>query len=236
MENLKSLIKRAQDGDLEAFSGIVIRFQDMFATLTDAFGLRAVGYAYSILGDFHLAEDAAQEAFIEVYRCLSRVHNSDTFPGWFRKIVFKHCNRLTRGKRVKVVPLEAALELPSREKGPSEAVLEQDLKDNVLQAIQTLPESQRTVTMLFYINGYSQNEISDFHEIPLTTVKKRLQYSRKRLKERMIKMVHDTLHHNPPSTKPKKVFVSWSYSVAYQVQDPVGSKNLTTIIMISSTL
>ncbi|MFQ6043858.1 MAG: RNA polymerase sigma factor, partial [Candidatus Poribacteria bacterium] len=188
MENLKSLIKRAQDGDLEAFSGIVIRFQDM-----------AVGYAYSILGDFQLAEDAAQEAFIEVYHCLLRISNPDTFSGLFRKIIFKHCNRLTRGKRIKTVPLEAAIEAPSREKGPSDVVLEQELKDSVFQAIQALPESQRTVTMLFYINGYSQNEISDFLEIPVTTVKKRLQYSRKRLKERMIKMVQDTIHENRPS-------------------------------------
>lgn len=188
MENLKSLIKKAQNGDLEAFGRIVRRFQDM-----------AVGYAYSILGDFHLAEDAAQEAFIEVYRYLSRISNPNTFPGWFRKIVFKHCDRITRGKRVETIPLEAAVEVPSREKGPVEIVLEQELKDSVLAAIQSLPEDQRIVTTLFYINGYSQNEISDFLEIPVTTVKKRLQYSRKRLKERMIKMMQDTLHENRPS-------------------------------------
>ena len=60
MEELKSLVLRAQAGDLEACGEIVERFQDM-----------AYGYAYSVLGDFHLAEDAAQEAFIEAYRCLS---------------------------------------------------------------------------------------------------------------------------------------------------------------------
>ncbi len=137
MENLKSLIKKAQDGDLEAFGRIAWRFQDM-----------AVGYAYSILGDFHLAEDAAQEAFIETYRCLSKINNPDTFPGWFRKIVFKHCDRLTRGKRVETVPLKAAVEVASREKGPAETVLEQELKDSVLAAIQALPENQRIVTTL----------------------------------------------------------------------------------------
>ena len=43
MEELGSLISRAQAGDLDAYGSIVQRFQDM-----------AVGYAYSILGDFHL--------------------------------------------------------------------------------------------------------------------------------------------------------------------------------------
>ena len=51
MEELGDLIKQAQTGDLAAFSTVVRRFQDM-----------AVGYAYSQLSDFHLAEDVAQEA------------------------------------------------------------------------------------------------------------------------------------------------------------------------------
>ena len=88
MEELGSLISRAQAGDLDAYGRIVRQFQDM-----------AVGYAYSILGDFHLAEDAVQEAFIEAYPILSRVYGPAAFLGWFRRIIFKHCNRLTRGKR-----------------------------------------------------------------------------------------------------------------------------------------
>ena len=74
MEELGSLISRAQAGDLDAYGRIVRQFQDM-----------AVGYAYSILGDFHLAEDAAQEAFIEAYPILSRVYGPVAFPGWFRE-------------------------------------------------------------------------------------------------------------------------------------------------------
>ena len=188
MENLTSLIKRAQARNLDAFGRIVRRFQDM-----------AVGYAYSILGDFHLAEDVAQEAFITAYRCLPKLRNPDTFPSWFRKIVLRHCNRLTRGERVETIPLEAAVEVPSTEKGPAETVLARELKDSVLAAIQALSENQQIVTTLFYINGYSQNEISDFLSVPVTTVKKRLQYSRKRLKEMMITMVQDTLHEKRPS-------------------------------------
>jgi DNA-directed RNA polymerase specialized sigma24 family protein len=53
MEEVRSLVVRARGGDLEAYGEIVRRFQDM-----------AYGYAYSILGDFHLAEDAAQEASV----------------------------------------------------------------------------------------------------------------------------------------------------------------------------
>jgi hypothetical protein len=52
VEELETLLVKAQSGDLEAYGEIVQRFQDM-----------AVAYARAILGDFHLAEDVAQEAF-----------------------------------------------------------------------------------------------------------------------------------------------------------------------------
>ena len=57
METLESLIERILNGDTEAFGSLVRRFQDM-----------AVGYGYSILHDFQLAEDAAQVAFFEAFR------------------------------------------------------------------------------------------------------------------------------------------------------------------------
>lgn len=197
MEELKSLINRVQAGELEAYGAIVQRFQDM-----------AVGYAYSILGDFHLAEDAAQEAFIEAYPNLSKVYGPTAFPSWFRKIIFKHCDRLTRGKYVQMVPLEEAIDLPSKAKDPAVAAEEEEMKNMVITAIASLPENQRTVTTLFYINGYSQNQIADFLEVPATTVDHRLRASRKRLKstlspnlieERIITMTKDTLHEEAPS-------------------------------------
>ena len=56
MEDLKTIVLRARKGDKIAFNALVGHFQDM-----------AVGYAYSILGDFHWAEDVAQEAFINTH-------------------------------------------------------------------------------------------------------------------------------------------------------------------------
>ena len=85
MEALKSLVLRAQNGDLNAYASLVRRFQDM-----------AIGYAQNHLGDRFLAEDAAQEAFIQVYFDLPRLRNPAAFSGWLRKIVFKHCDRITR--------------------------------------------------------------------------------------------------------------------------------------------
>ena len=81
MQDLVNLIRKAQQGDLSAFDLLIQRFRDM-----------AVGYAYSILGDFHLAEDAAQEAFVQAYRDLKTLRNPQAFGAWFRRIVFKYCS------------------------------------------------------------------------------------------------------------------------------------------------
>ena len=77
MDALDVIVTRAREGETEAFGILVRRFQDM-----------AVGYGYSILHDFQLAEDAAQEAFFEAYT-LSKLREPAAFAGWFRRIVFK---------------------------------------------------------------------------------------------------------------------------------------------------
>ena len=82
------LVRSAQAGDELAFAELVRSHQD-----------RAVAYATAILGDYHLAEDAAQEAFVDAYRELRSLREPAAFGGWLRTLVFKHCDRLTRGKR-----------------------------------------------------------------------------------------------------------------------------------------
>ena len=186
MKELASLVIRARSGDLEAYGEIVRRFQDM-----------AYGFAYAILGDFQCAEDAAQEAFIEAYRCLDGLREPAAFPGWFRRIVFKHCDRITRRKRVRTAPLEAAEAEASAAPGPHQMAEQAEMREEVLNAIRSLPEPQREVTTLFYINGYSQQEVADFLEVPVTTVNNRLHASRERLRERMMTMVADELKRHP---------------------------------------
>lgn len=195
MNELKTLVSRARDGDLDAFGVIVARFQDM-----------ALAYAYSILGDFHLAEDAAQEAFVQAYRDLSALREPEAFPGWFRKIVFKHCDRITRRKQFTVVPLESVAEAASSEPGPAVVVEKREMRQSVLQAISALPDNERTVTTLFYINGYTQKDIAEFLEVPVTTVNNRLHSSRTRLKERMVQMVDDEMKsHALPREFPERI-------------------------------
>ena len=114
----------------------------------------AVGYANSVLKDTHLAEDVAQEAFVEAYLNLSTAYWAHAFPGWLRKIVFKFRDRLTRRKRVELVTLDATEELRSTDKGPDEILDEKDTKDLVHDSLAALSEQERAVVNLFYINEF----------------------------------------------------------------------------------
>lgn len=186
MEEVRSLVVGAIAGDVAAFEQLVRRFQNM-----------ACGYAYAVLGDFHLAEDAAQEAFVDAYRLLPELRVPEAFPGWFRRIVFKHCDRISR-RRVPLVTFETVPEIASQEASPERLVEVREIFQQAREAVSALPEPQRQVTSLFYLRHYSQKEIAAFLELPVTTVKKRLHDAREKLKERMIEMVSETLRENMP--------------------------------------
>ncbi|MEM7132863.1 MAG: RNA polymerase sigma factor [Chloroflexota bacterium] len=187
-ERLPELIQRIQDGDQNAFSRIIQDFQDM-----------AVGYGYAILGDWQLAEDVAQEAFIHAFYDLPKLRNPAAFPGWFRRIVFTKINRLQRTRAVTLVPIELVLETASSVPMPATLIEQAEIRDAVMTAIAALPEHQRTVVTLFYISGYAQKEISSFLEIPVATVKTRLHAARKHLKESMTQMQKELLIEYRPS-------------------------------------
>jgi RNA polymerase sigma factor (sigma-70 family) len=188
MNTLESLVNKARQGNDAAYEAIVRRFQDM-----------AVGFGYSILRDFQLAEDAAQEAFFEAYRHLDQLREPAAFPGWFRRIVFKQCDRLIRNNVRAVSSLEIAADLASGSPSQADLLQQREMSDKVLSAVESLPDHERVATTLYYIGGYSQEEIGEFLDVPVTTIKKRLHSARKKLREMLIDIVEDSLRERRPS-------------------------------------
>jgi RNA polymerase sigma factor (sigma-70 family) len=190
VNELAALVEKAAAGDLEAFGILVRRFQDM-----------ACGYAYSVLRDFQAAEDVAQEAFLEAYQCLKDLREPLAFPSWLRRIVYKHCDRRFRGKRIETVSIEGTEAAANPSERPDRQTEARELQAKVLDAINGLSDVQREATTLFYMNGYSEKEVAEFLEVPVSTVKKRLHDSRRKLKEAMVSMVGDTLKQHAPDER-----------------------------------
>jgi RNA polymerase sigma-70 factor (ECF subfamily) len=168
----EALVRQAQAAHgaarKQAFEGVIA-----------AFGFAAQAWAYQILGDAHAAQDAAQEALITAYEKLDNLREPATFPTWLRRIVRTQCHRYQRAKHDTLPLDEQALSADD----PAAAAELHILREQVRAAVGALPEHERAVVALFYLKGYSQQEIAQRLALPLTTVKKRLQYARERLRE-----------------------------------------------------
>lgn len=175
MDDFVQLVKRAQTTDAQsrrqAFDALVSQFQGM-----------AFGVAYTRLGDAHLAEDAVQDAFLTAYLQVDQLRDPQAFPAWVKRIVMTHCERAIRNKGIPVETIEMHSDLAHDHLNPEELVATHEIRAQVQSAIHALPEHERTVTEGFYMQGESQKEIAERLKIPVTTVKKRLQYARQHLR------------------------------------------------------
>lgn len=75
---------------------------------------------------------------------------------------------------------------------PARAAEDRERRDHLWRAVKRLPAHEREVTELFYMYGYSLDEIAHGLELPLTTIKKRLQYAREHIRENMPMMSLNT--------------------------------------------
>lgn len=194
MNTAGALVLKARDSDStlaekqQAFCELVRMFQDM-----------AYACGYAVLGDFCLAEDVAQEAFISAWQKLSQLQQPEAFPGWFRRIVLTECHRLTRKQRLRTLSLDEGLDVHAAQSDPQLVIEKDEVTKAAFAAIRKLSLNERMVVVLFYVNEHSQSDISAFLNVPLTTVAKRLYSARLRLRTMMMDGVKNDLTAHRPS-------------------------------------
>lgn len=210
------LIHQIQSDDItiknSAFNQLMRNFQQM-----------AFAVAYSKLSDVQLAEDVTQEAFLTAYKRIDQLRDPSAFPAWLKRIVMTHADRITRIEHPIIEPIETQYDLATTIPGPEDMLEETELRDRVQIAIDALPEKERDVTRDFYIKGESQREISEKMDIPLATVKKRLQYAREHLKGMIIgfnETIDRAIYGNPePQKQYQPVYVYTRRRRPYPPQD-----------------
>ncbi len=172
-----TLVRRARTGDVAAFAELVAAYR---------------GYAHSVAhsycGSYEDAGDIAQEAFVTAYTKLDQLRESESFGAWFMSIVRSRALSWLhqRRRRRDIAPFQPYDEHPNCFADAALNVHRLDQRnDDLWDAIHELPEMYREVLLLHYWKNYSYNEISDLLDLPCTTVKGRLQQSRRRLRERI---------------------------------------------------
>ena len=173
------LIQRILQGDQDALSPLVKKYQKGVHTL-----------AWRKIGDFHVAQEITQDAFLTAYKKLRTLKNHNQFAGWLYVIAANLCFDWLRRNRLPMESLDAgdANEVDKvsysqyvAEKQATEA--DETRREVVKKLLQKLPESERTVMMLHYLGEMTINAISEFLGVSQNTVKSRLSRARNRLKK-----------------------------------------------------
>jgi len=148
-----------------------------------------------VLRDRALAEDAVQEAFLHAFRGLDGFEGRSSLKTWLHRITLNvSLTRLRQLKRLAEQPIDEYLpefdrhdcriEAPWSYLAPLEDVLEsEDLRAQVSQSIEALPDAYRIVLQLRDIEGYDTSEVAELLDISAGNVKVRLHRARAALKK-----------------------------------------------------
>ena len=174
MESDAELVIAAREGNREAFGRLLRRYEG---------AVRAT--ALQVLGDYHAADDAAQEAFLIAYRKLGQLRKASAFGGWVVKTARREALRHAR-RGSKALSLDG-LDPPAP---PSEARLDEP-SQHVLSAVMKLAEGERLVVMLRYFDGHAVKDIATITGRSVGTVTKQLSRAHGRLRDRLEGWNHD---------------------------------------------
>jgi RNA polymerase sigma-70 factor (ECF subfamily) len=140
---------------------------------------------YRMYGDIQLAEDAAQETFIQTWLHLSSYRPQTSLRNWLYRIaVNATTDMLRKQKRILPNALED-LQLKDPQPSPEALFFMNEQAALVQKAVLSLPDASRAVLVLREYEGMSYHEIAEALEIPVGTVMSRLSYARKLLKEKL---------------------------------------------------
>ena len=156
--------------------------------LYDRYGKLAYSLSYRILGDIHAAEDAVQEAFINIWRRAGSFNsNRGTARTWIMAVV--HHRSIDIGRRRRgLTPRELPLEIAQMTEDPGDTWNEVSNnldRELLIGCLQRIPKTQREVIQLSYFEGYTQREIAALKGIPLGTVKGRMRIGIQKLRSHL---------------------------------------------------
>jgi len=176
-----------------------------FGALIEPLNRELLAYAYRMLGGFHDAEDALQDARLKAWRALVSYESRATFRAWMYRIVTNTCLDLLRTRKRRVLPQELG---PPTEPGPPSAdvrndipwiepypdallppatnpeaaiLLQESVRLALIRALQVLPPRQRAALILHDVLDWSVSEVAAILETTPAAINSALQRARARV-------------------------------------------------------
>ena len=175
----EQLIKKFQEGDVRAYNKIVNRYKD-----------RLLNFIYRFLNDLDRSEDLVQDTLLKLYTHKDSYKEIAKFSTWLYTIAANlartELRKIKRRKTFSVTELshdDREFIIKSTDMGPGEENFSQNFEKNVQRALAELPDDFKTIIILRDIQELSYDEISKIVEVPLGTVKSRINRGRVKLQQ-----------------------------------------------------
>ncbi len=175
-------VHKTVEGDAEAFNELVKRHHS-----------KIYGLAYRMLGNPEDAADATQDTFLEAYKSIKTFRFKSKFGTWLYSIGINTCQQYIRKaksheRKLAAYSREAEIDgLVSEEDSPERAVIKNEQNTMVQGAISRLPEKQREVVTLYYMQHLKYREIAEIVGCSEGTVASRLNQALKNLRRKLSK-------------------------------------------------
>jgi RNA polymerase sigma-70 factor (ECF subfamily) len=176
------LIGRAQRGDRSAFDTLISRHH-----------VRAYQYAFRLTHSQEEACDVVAEAFVRVFNALPNFKGKSSFSTWLYRILTNcYLDARKKEKSRPVTSLESAMQtqdgelerqFESPDRDPLEEAERTERERTVQLAVEKLPEYQQAMIVMYHAEMMSYEEIAAALDLPIGTVKSRLNRARMSLRE-----------------------------------------------------
>ena len=194
------LIRKILSGDDAAFGILVEKYQKSVHAL-----------AWRKIQDFHYAEEIMQDTFLRAYKKLPTLKNPNQFAGWLYVIANRLCIDWMRSQKSVMQSLEDTPIEEIEESSYTHHISEQRMTERteryhelVKKLLEKLPENERAVVTLFYLDEMSTKEISKFVGVSVNTITSRLHRARKRLQTDHGPLVQEFFGHSQLSNNLKE--------------------------------
>ncbi len=180
-QKITPLVIKAQQGDKKAL-------QELFASCYDSLYY----FAYKTTKSEALAADITQESCIEIMKTLDKLKDPNAFSTWAHQITYHQCTRHFRGEKELLLDEnedgETILDiLPDESEGslPEQVIEDEEFQKTLQEMLNQLPTEQRSALLLYYFENLSVKQIANIQGTTEGTVKSRLNYGRKAVKQQV---------------------------------------------------
>lgn len=164
------VIARVLDGDRQQFAVLVARYQGPLYR-----------HAVSMVLDHDVAADMVQDAFVRAYTNLRTCRDHTRFRAWLFQTLRNRCLDYLKKARRRNVPLDDAGEIVDTAAGPDVRVERTRLRDEIRQALATLPDAQREAFLMHYVEGIPYETMAELLEASVSALKMRVLRAREAL-------------------------------------------------------